>query len=229
MGFSLGSIPSIYIASKYNIKSLILIAPLASEIRLIKKESKNSTFDFNKEDILFGKISEISCPIFLIHGQEDKKIPISQSFEIFQKVKNANTWFPKKGDHYNIFTTYRRKFYEKFQIFFDKVGIFHCQERRSTTFLTDDLNILDISSDFIVNNNVVKFDSFIKPINNDNNENSISWLIKLNSNQFMKKNRQENNHVIDKACHNITFDTLDEDDDANDKNLISYDDISKII
>ena len=55
------------------------------------------------------KIIDVSCPIFLIHGQKDEVIPIDQSIQMSKFMKNPYEWHPKNGDHSNILTKYRTK------------------------------------------------------------------------------------------------------------------------
>lgn len=151
MGYSLGSVPSVHISSVKNLKCLILIAPIASGIKTIKPLSSYTNIPINeleKIDVFcnLSKIADINCPIFLIHGKMDDVITISHSYEILKKVKNPNTWFPGKGNHQNIFTNYRRKFYEKINTFFDKVNIFHNHDKETndsiTNFNDEDINAI---------------------------------------------------------------------------------------
>ena len=142
MGYSLGSVPSVHIASNKNIKCLILIAPLASGIKTIIKDFSISTNELEKIDIFcnLSKIIDITCPIMLIHGKSDEVINVNHSYEMLRKIKNPNIWFPTKGTHGNIFTDYRRKFLEKLNIFFDKVKIFHSEKKYEEQIDSNDLN-----------------------------------------------------------------------------------------
>ena len=105
MGCSLGSIPSVHISSISKIHGLILISPISI---IEKKNHSNWSVnyeDFNQKEkaLNLNKVFEIKCPIFLIHGKLDEITPISVSYEILDKIKNPNTWFPKIGTHTNIF------------------------------------------------------------------------------------------------------------------------------
>jgi len=231
MGFSLGSVPSIHIASKFNLKCLILIAPLASGIKIINQKIKISTCELEKIDIFcnIGKISEINSPIFLIHGQADETIPISHSYEIFKKVKNANTWFPKKADHNNIFTKYRRKFYEKLNVFFEKVEIFH-RENNKISYSPSEENLANLfTHGLFINNKLNKhnFDSYKKYIENGHHDYANRGLSRLNNN-YAGINRQENNLMLEREYNQMTFGEFQEEDEHEINKTSSFNKNGKI-
>lgn len=224
MGFSLGSVPSIHIASKFNIKCLILISPLASGIKIINKSLQLSTYELEKIDIFcnIGKISDINSPIFLIHGQADDTIPISHSYEILKKVKNANTWFPKRADHDNIFCKYRRKFYEKLNVFLEKVEIFHT-EINKTSYIQSEEDLANLDSDDLFINkrfNRSSFDSLKKIIENGHYDLNNTNQFRL-GNIYDRLNRQENNLISEKEYNKMTFGKFEENDDDEDDDMIN--------
>ena len=228
MGFSLGSVTSIHIASKFNLKCLILIAPLASGIKIISENIKITTCELEKIDIFcnIGKISEINSPIFLIHGQSDKTIPISHSYEILKKVKNANTWFPKKADHNNIFCKYRRKFYEKLSVFLEKVEIFHT-ENNKISYLPSEENLANSDTDDLYINNQdninniyqYNFDGFKKII--ENSRYTHTGLSRLD-NIYTRTNRQENILMLEKEYNKMTFGNFEDEEEDKENNTHSF-------
>ena len=79
-GRSMGSGPSIHVASLYKVKSLLLVSPflsikevvsslVGSFVAMLLKER------FKNED----KISSVHCPILLIHSKNDTLVPFSHS------------------------------------------------------------------------------------------------------------------------------------------------------
>jgi len=222
MGYSLGSVPCLYAASKYNFKSLILIAPLDFGIKIENEKLKNSTCELKKIESFrsIGKISEISSPIFLIHGKLDNKVSINHSYEILSQVKNANFWFPKKGDHNNIFTLYRRKFYEILNVFTEKVNIIHTETTKLYSNCSDDyFGNEDNDENYINNEN--QFIVFNKNIKNDYND--ISKPAKLLMYNINKMNdRYENNLMSDKDHNNLNFCKLEEEKDELSDSLSKY-------
>ncbi len=122
LGQSLGSAPSVHLAINKNFKDLramILISPIASGVKLVSPDM--DVKDLEKIDVFCNirKINDVACPIFLIHGRLDEVIPIEQSIEMAQYMRNAYEWHPRHGDHSNIFTKCRSKFFQKCKFFFE--------------------------------------------------------------------------------------------------------------
>ena len=135
-GHLIGSYPSVNLASckEYRgINSLILLNPVLSLKKFENKSySLNRTGEIGKTDIFgnFDKISEINCPIFLIHGYKDRLIPLKDIIKMAKSIKTLYQWFPSKGDNSNILTKYRRKFYTKCKMFFDYMNIFRKKSKQ---------------------------------------------------------------------------------------------------
>jgi surfactin synthase thioesterase subunit len=133
LGQSLGSAPSIHLAHQgqfSEIRAVILISPIASGIKLVSPEIKVE--DLEKIDVFSNikKISDVSCPIFMIHGQKDEIIPIEQSIELAKYIKHPYEWHPRKGDHSNILTEYRTKFFQKCKFFFEYLNFFNKNKKQ---------------------------------------------------------------------------------------------------
>jgi abhydrolase domain-containing protein 17 len=79
LGRSLGSAPSTYLASKYNPGGLILMSPYTS-IKDVA-HSKVGFLAWLVADFFdnLSRIPDVSCPTFIVHGQMDKLIPVSQA------------------------------------------------------------------------------------------------------------------------------------------------------
>jgi len=88
-GTSLGSGPSIYIAQKYALDKkhfygMILQSPFTSIIK-----TKFSLVGLGYMDMFpnLDRISDIECPVFLIHGKKDEVVPYDHSLELYRKLK----------------------------------------------------------------------------------------------------------------------------------------------
>jgi hypothetical protein len=129
-GHVIGSCPTISLAAckEYReINSLILLSPMISTNKHQNKSySLTQSGEIGKTNIFgnFNKISEVSCPIFLIHGYQDRLIPVKEVINMAKSIKTLYQWFPRMGDNNNILTKYRRKFYTKCKMFFDYLIIF---------------------------------------------------------------------------------------------------------
>lgn len=121
-GHSLGSAPTVHLATKYSdIRAVILMAPIASGIKLVSPHCEIK--ELEKVDVFCNlkKVSDISCPIMLIHGKKDEVIPVEQSMEMTKYMQSPFEWYPADGDHNNIVTKYRLKFYQKCMSFFQYI------------------------------------------------------------------------------------------------------------
>lgn len=90
LGRSIGTGPAIELAYKREIGALSLVSPFIS-LKEVVKEMVGSFFKiFLKERFdNLEKISQIKCPILIVHGLLDKMIPVDHSFQLHGK-KNLN-------------------------------------------------------------------------------------------------------------------------------------------
>jgi pimeloyl-ACP methyl ester carboxylesterase len=80
MGRSIGSGPACYLASHYNTGALILISPYTSIRGVVKYMFGSFSQYFIKERFKnFEMIKKAKCPTFIMHGEQDKVIPVDHS------------------------------------------------------------------------------------------------------------------------------------------------------
>lgn len=182
LGQSLGSAPSVHLAiNKHfrDVKAVILISPIASGVKLVSPDLKVE--DLDKIDVFCNirKVVDISCPIFLVHGHRDEVIPIEQSIEMAKFIKNSYEWHPRHGDHSNIFTKYRTKFFQKCKFFFDYIS-YHNKQR--------------VSSNSYYSNNLVTYpiDKFYKEVMNKEIQVKESWYGNGENNKFNESIKYSN-------------------------------------
>lgn len=100
MGKSLGSISAIHIASAYkkDISGLILVSPLASGLRVMMNADYLPLRMQNFFDQMFApsieRIGNVKCKIFLIHGTNDKVVPIRNSYDISSRMNRESSYPP---------------------------------------------------------------------------------------------------------------------------------------
>lgn len=82
-GRSIGSAPSIYLASQRNAKALFVISGFSS----LKNVGKGLWVGWAIEDIFknIENISKVNIPIFFIHGKNDSLISYEQTLELYNK------------------------------------------------------------------------------------------------------------------------------------------------
>ena len=126
-GKSLGTVPTIYL-SQYKNAGVLLIAPLASGARLyLDVEKYNYIIKFILDYLYLPSILRIkksTSKIGIIHGYNDKLIPIENSYCLIKKIKKENYYKPLyvNAGHNNIeikhtekVTNYIKKFINNFQ------------------------------------------------------------------------------------------------------------------
>lgn len=115
--YSNGASPSLCLACHPHYKhlgGLILLSPIIqtnSDSKIIK--------DYYEDNI--NKIERIKIPILIIQGKKD----LLSNWEIlaykFKDKLNAKLWFPKDGNHYNIFELYRSNIILKLRSFLNEL------------------------------------------------------------------------------------------------------------
>ncbi len=84
-GFSIGTGPSTYLASKKPVGGLILQAPFLSAYRVMTNNRILPIDAFNS----YGRINKVKCPLLVIHGTNDNVIPFWHGKELFDSAKNT--------------------------------------------------------------------------------------------------------------------------------------------
>lgn len=96
-GRSLGTGPSIYLASLYPCAALILESPFVSAYRV---QTFIPLFPFDKYRNLV-KMDHIQVPVLVIHGMQDEVIAPWHGRRIFEAVKGPKQIYLVKGAHHN--------------------------------------------------------------------------------------------------------------------------------
>ena len=84
-GRSLGSGPTIYLASKYEVAGVILHSPISSIYRVL--------FDFRwtfPGDMFpnYDRIREVRCPVMVIHGMRDEVVPLRHAEQLHENCQH---------------------------------------------------------------------------------------------------------------------------------------------
>lgn len=98
-GSSVGSGPSVELASNHDVGALILQAPFASAYRV---KTKYPIIPFDKF-VNIKKMSKINAPLLIIHGKRDSMIPFWHSEKLIQAANSPKTLAPiTQADHNNV-------------------------------------------------------------------------------------------------------------------------------
>ncbi|XP_057698311.1 alpha/beta hydrolase domain-containing protein 17A [Corythoichthys intestinalis] len=86
-GQSIGTVPTVDLASRYQCAAVVLHSPLASGMRVAFPETKK-TYCFDAFPNI-EKVSKISSPVLVIHGTEDEVIDFSHGPALFERCPKA--------------------------------------------------------------------------------------------------------------------------------------------
>eukprot|EP00294_Goniomonas_avonlea_P009667 CAMPEP_0114558936 /NCGR_PEP_ID=MMETSP0114-20121206/10656_1 /TAXON_ID=31324 /ORGANISM="Goniomonas sp, Strain m" /LENGTH=215 /DNA_ID=CAMNT_0001744377 /DNA_START=84 /DNA_END=728 /DNA_ORIENTATION=+ len=88
-GKSLGSGPTVDLSSREAVRGIIIVSGLASGSRVLFPNQRNRLMDKAFCDNI-GKITKVTCPVFIIHGLDDEVIHPSNSESLYQACKHVH-------------------------------------------------------------------------------------------------------------------------------------------
>ncbi|XP_062561051.1 alpha/beta hydrolase domain-containing protein 17B [Armigeres subalbatus] len=86
-GQSIGTVPTVDLAARYEVGAVILHSPLMSGMRVAFPNTKRTWFFDVFPSI--DKVSKIGSPVLVIHGTEDEVIDFSHGLSIYEKCPKA--------------------------------------------------------------------------------------------------------------------------------------------
>jgi len=116
-GRSIGSGPSINLATKTAVRAMVLQSPLLSIFRVAVHSRITLPGDmFPNVD----RIGQVCCPVYIVHGTKDEIIPISHTEELVKNCRQGIAYPPfivENGGHNNLEIIARHSFYDNFLTF----------------------------------------------------------------------------------------------------------------
>ncbi|XP_044764855.1 alpha/beta hydrolase domain-containing protein 17B [Coccinella septempunctata] len=113
-GQSIGTVPTVDLASRYDVGAVILHSPLMSGMRVAFPNTKRTWFFDAFPSI--DKVSKVMSPTLVIHGTEDEVIDFSHGLTIFEKCPRAvePLWVEGAGHNdvelYNVYLERLKQF-----------------------------------------------------------------------------------------------------------------------
>ena len=106
LGRSIGTSVAIDVARQKNIGGLILVSPLTSGAEMAEAAGLGF-ISFIAADAFnnIGKISDVRCPVLIIHGNKDGTIPFSMGRSVYRKVKSPKKLVEIQGAGHNDLST----------------------------------------------------------------------------------------------------------------------------
>lgn len=128
-GQSVGCGPAIHLAATHRLGGVILHSPMLSGIKVIDPQPDASCrpscvwhcFDFYPNQ---QHMKNISCPVFVMHGQKDTIIPFYHGYRLTQTIPEEHRWpgyFPAGAGHNDIIELDTGTYFEKMHDFLERV------------------------------------------------------------------------------------------------------------
>jgi len=124
-GFSLGGSVSVDLASKHEVKALIVESSFTSlaEMSRVVVPFLPAEYLLWEQLSSIKKIANVRCPVFISHGRADRTIPFSQGERLFEAANEPKTFFvpPEGFDHHGA--PHSQEHSEALRRFFDSLDI----------------------------------------------------------------------------------------------------------
>lgn len=123
-GRSIGSGPAVYCASTRTVAGLVLISPIASAVRVPLKKL-NVTLPFIDTFPNIDRVSKITCPVLVVHGDMDELVPKLHAEKLLEKIKQnglavSPLWIPT-AQHNNVVEDFHSIVFGRYISFLDEL------------------------------------------------------------------------------------------------------------
>mmetsp|Transcript_33982 Transcript_33982/g.79482 ORF Transcript_33982/g.79482 Transcript_33982/m.79482 type:complete len:259 (-) Transcript_33982:270-1046(-) len=113
-GRSIGSGPSIHLASTTAVRAIVLQSPPLSIYRIVIP----SRFTLPGDIITnVDKIGSVKCPVYVVHGTKDEIVPFWHAEDLVRNCRKESVYPPfwvENGGHNNLESIARQPFYDNF-------------------------------------------------------------------------------------------------------------------
>eukprot|EP00929_Paragymnodinium_shiwhaense_P044425 TRINITY_DN22799_c0_g2_i1.p1 TRINITY_DN22799_c0_g2~~TRINITY_DN22799_c0_g2_i1.p1 ORF type:complete len:334 (-),score=42.50 TRINITY_DN22799_c0_g2_i1:269-1270(-) len=112
-GQSIGSVPSVDLASRADVGGLILHSAMKSGLGVIHPEVK-TTYWFDVFQNV-SRIKRVNAPVFILHGTHDTEIKIEHGVALYEALQPEvayDPWWVKEAGHNDIEINHRAQYFE---------------------------------------------------------------------------------------------------------------------
>jgi len=102
-GRSLGTVPAIWLSARKPVRGLYLDSPLSSAEEMAKQLLPIPGIGFILSVRLdnLSEVKKISCPLFIVHGEQDRIIPLEQGQKVYDAAPGVKRFVEAKGQGHN--------------------------------------------------------------------------------------------------------------------------------
>lgn len=119
MGRSVGSGPSVDLASRRQVGGLILVCPITSCVRVMKKVQTTPTYDMFAN---IDKIHRVRCHVLVVHGKKDSTVSIDHGIQLCRKARcSAPPLWQDGANHNDLETDYKMVILARYKDFLHKL------------------------------------------------------------------------------------------------------------
>ncbi|KAF3423914.1 hypothetical protein E2986_00155 [Frieseomelitta varia] len=142
-GQSIGTVPTVDLAARYEVGAVVLHSPLMSGMRVAFPNTKRTWFFDAFPSI--DKVPKVTSPVLVIHGTEDDVINFSHGLAIYERCPRAVEPLWVEGAGHNDVELYDQ-YLERLKQFIDVNQKIHCKNSLKETCSKDDNSSLDSNS-----------------------------------------------------------------------------------
>jgi len=116
-GQSIGSVPSVDLASRTSVGGVILHSAMKSGLGVIHEVKTTYWFDVFQNA---AKIRKVHAPVFVIHGTHDTEIPFEHGVALYEACPAEHAyspWWVKEAGHNDIEINHRQLYFEHLAAF----------------------------------------------------------------------------------------------------------------
>jgi len=128
-GQSIGSVPSVDLASKASLGGVILHSALKSGLGVIHDVSTTYWFDVFQNA---AKIKRARCPVFVFHGTHDMEVPFEHGMTLYESCPPElayEPWWVREAGHNDIEISFRPMYLEHLARFLRALDLYFDNDR----------------------------------------------------------------------------------------------------
>lgn len=121
-GQSIGSVPSVDLATRRDVGGVILHSGLKSGLSIVHEVKSMYWFDVFKN---VEKIAHVRSPVFVIHGTHDVEVPFEHGVELHDACPPEwafEPWWVEMAGHNDIEITHRQEYFDRLRHFIQACG-----------------------------------------------------------------------------------------------------------
>jgi pimeloyl-ACP methyl ester carboxylesterase len=115
-GQSVGSAPSVDLAVRQPVGGVVLHSAMTSGLAALHDVGKTTHWFDVFQNVV--KIKKVKCPVFIIHGTEDREVPFDHGDDLYKAAPvKYDPWWVYEGGHNDIEVVWREDFFLRLHLY----------------------------------------------------------------------------------------------------------------